>query len=181
MPSGIVAFVAFIIGGVASIRYVLNREPRIDDLAVACNEVGLVFAAVNLVTGMIWARPVWGVFWAWDARLATMLILFLIYAGYLILRHSVDEPNQRAAVCAVVSILGMADIPIVYMSNRLWRTQHPAPVIGGGGGLDSNMWIVLLVSFAALLMLMWCLVRARRRLEQLQREADGLRREIHAL
>ncbi len=181
MPSAVVAFVAFITGGIASIRYVSKRESRFDDLSVACNEVGLLFAVVNLVTGMIWGRPAWGVFWAWDARLTTMLLLVLIYAGYLILRQSVDEPNQRAVVCAVVSIFGMADIPIVYIANRVWRTQHPAPVIGGGGGLDANMWIVLLVTFAALMLLMWCLVRARRRLERLQREADGLRREVHAL
>jgi heme exporter protein C len=181
MPSAIVAFVAFITGGVASIRYVSNHEDRFDDLSVACNEVGLLFAVVNLVTGMIWGRPAWGVFWAWDARLTTMLLLVLIYSGYLILRQSVDEPNQRAVVCAVVSIFGMADIPIVYVANRVWRTQHPGPVIGGGGGLAPSMWLVLLVTFVALLLLMWCLVRARRRLERLQREADGLRREVHAL
>jgi heme exporter protein C len=182
MPSAIVAFVAFITGGIASIRYVSKHEDRFDDLSVACNEVGLLFAVVNLVTGMIWGRPAWGVFWAWDARLTTMLLLVLIYIGYLILRQSVDEPNQRAVVCAVVSIFGMADIPIVYVANRVWRTQHPAPVIGGGGGgLDANMWLVLLVTFVALLLLMWCLVRSRRRLERLQREADGLRREVHAL
>jgi heme exporter protein C len=181
MPSGVVAFVAFIIGGIASIRYVASREARFDDLSVASNEVGLLFAAVNLVTGMIWGKPAWGVYWVWDARLTTMLLLVLIYASYLILRQSVGDPNQRSVVCAVVSIFGMADIPIVYMANRIWRTQHPAPVIGGGGGLDGNMWIVLLVSFTALMLLMWCLVRARRRLERLQREADGLRREVHAL
>jgi heme exporter protein C len=84
-------------------------------------------------------------------------------------------------VCAVVSIFGMADIPIVYMANRVWRTQHPGPVVGGGGGLDSNMWLVLLVSFLAQLLVMWCLVRSRRRLEHLRREADGLRRQVHAL
>jgi heme exporter protein C len=181
MPSAIVAFVAFIIGGIASIRYVAGRDARLDDLSVACNEVGFVFAAVNLVTGMIWARPAWGVYWAWDARLATMLLLLLIYAGYLILRQSISDPNQRAVACAVVSIFGMADIPIVYMANRIWRTQHPAPVLGGGGGLDANMGIVLLVTFVALTLLMACLIHARRRLERLQREAEGLRREVHAL
>jgi heme exporter protein C len=182
MPSAIVAFIAFIAGGIASIRYVSSREARFDDLSVACNEVGLVFAVVNLVTGMIWGKPAWGVYWAWgDARLMTALLLVVIYAGYLVLRQSVSEPNQRAVVCAVVSIFGMADIPIVYMANRVWRTQHPGPVVGGGGGLDSNMWLVLLVSFLAQLLVMWCLVRSRRRLEHLRREADGLRRQVHAL
>ena len=181
LPSAFVAFVAFIIGGINSIRYVAKRESRFDELSVACNEVGLLFAIVNLVTGSMWAKPVWGVYWAWDGRLTTQLLLALIYLAYLILRQSVSEPNQRAVVCAVVSIFGMADIPIVYMANRIWRTQHPGPVIFGGGGLDNNMRVVLYGTFAALLLLMWCLVRARRRLERLEHEAEGLRREVHAL
>jgi heme exporter protein C len=181
LPSAFAAFVAFIIGGIASIRYVASRDPRLDELSVACNEVGLLFAVVNLVTGSLWAKPVWGVWWAWDWRLTTQLLLAIIYFAYLILRQSVSDPNQRAVVCAVVSIFGMADIPIVYMSNRIWRTQHPGPVIFGGGGLDTDMRIVLYGTFAALLLLMWCLIRARRRIERLEHEAEGLRREVHAL
>jgi heme exporter protein C len=132
---------------------------------------------------MIWAKPIWGVWWAWDPRLTTMLLLALIYAGYLILRQSVTEPGQRAVVCAVVSIFGMVDVPIIYMSNRWWRTQHPAPVLFGaeGSGLDANMRIVLYFSLVALLFLMWCLIRFRRRLGAMQREVDGLRQAIHAL
>jgi heme exporter protein C len=111
------------------------------------------------------------------------LMLALIYFGYLILRQSVNDPGQRAAVCAVVSILGMVDIPIVYMANRWWRTQHPGPVMfgGEGSGLDPRMWFVVLFTFVAMLFLMWCLVRFRRRLERFQREVNGLRQTIHAL
>ena len=107
-------------------------------------------------------------------------MLALIYIGYLILRQSTTEPSQRAVVCAVVSILGMVDIPIIYMANRWWRTQHPGPVIAGGG-LDSSMWLVLGATFLSLLALLWILVRARRRLAALQRETEGLRRMVHAL
>ena len=181
VPSAFTAFVAFTIGGVASIRYLSSRESRFDSLSVACNEVGLVFAVVNLITGMMWAKPVWGVYWAWDARLTTMLLLALIYSGYLILRSSIDDANQRAVGCAVVSIFGMVDIPIVYMANRWWRTQHPQPVMfDSEGGLDMNMRIVLYFTFAAMCCLLWLMVRSRRRLEDLRRETDGLRREVYA-
>ncbi|MCB9385733.1 MAG: cytochrome c biogenesis protein CcsA [Bryobacterales bacterium] len=181
VPSAFVAFTAFTIGGVASIRFLARRESRFDDLSVAANEVGLLFAIVNLVTGSLWAKPIWGVWWAWDARLTTMLLLALIYVAYLILRQSVVEPTQRAVVCAVVSIFGMVDIPIVYMANQWWRTQHPAPVLSGEGSLDPRMRFVLYFSFAALLFVFWCLVRMRRRIEHIRREMDALRREVHAL
>ncbi len=183
LPSAFTAFIAFYIGGIASIRYLIGRDNRFDDLSVAANEAGFVFAIVNLLTGMMWAKPVWGVYWAWDPRLTTTLLLALIYAGYLILRQSVVEPGQRAVVCAVTSIFGMVDIPIIYMSNRWWRTQHPAPVLfgGEGSGLATDMRIVLYFTFASLLFLLWCLVRYRRRLEAMRREVDGLRQTIHAL
>jgi len=180
VASAFVAFLAFIIGGVASIRYLASRENKFDDLSVAANEVGLLFAVVNLSMGCLWAKPIWGVYWAWDARLTTMLLLALIYAAYLILRQSVVEATQRAVVCAVVSIFGMVDIPIVYMANQWWRTQHPAPVLSGEGSLDPRMRFVLYFTVFAMAMVLWCLVRLRRRLEGLKRESEALRRAIHA-
>ena len=184
VSSAFTAFLAFVIGGVASILYLVKRDHRYDDLSVACNESGLVFAVVNLITGSLWAKPVWLVWWAWDVRLTTMLLLALIYAGYLILRQSISEPSQRAVACAVVSIFGVVDIPIVYMANRWWRMQqHPEPVIlgGEGSGLHPDMRTTLIVATAAMFVLLWCLVRARRRLEQTRREAEALRREVYAL
>ena len=181
VSSAAIAFAGFILGGCAAIGYLSNRIGSRDDLSVACNEVGLLFACVNLITGSLWAKPIWGVYWAWDARLTAMLLLALIYAAYLILRQSITEPGQRAVVCAVVSIFGMVDVPIVYMANRWWRTQHPAPVIGGGGSLDPRMAFVLFFTMFSLAMLFWCLVRKRRRLELLRRNIDGLRREVQAL
>jgi heme exporter protein C len=183
LPSAFTGFVAFYVGGVASVLYLLKREDRYDDLSASANEVGLVFTVVNLVTGILWAKPIWGVYWAWDGRMTTQLLLALIYAGYLILRQSVNDPGQRAVVCAVVSIFGMVDIPIVYMANRWWRTQHPSPVLlgGQGSGLDPSMRIVLYFTFAAMLFLLAYLVKTRRRLEQTRREVEGLRRSVHAL
>ncbi len=181
VPSAFVAFIAFTIGGIASIQYLATRNNDYDDLSVSCNEVGFMFAVVNLTTGSLWAKPIWGVYWAWDARLTTMLLLALIYAAYLILRQSVEEPTQRAVVCAVTSIFGMVDIPIVYMANQWWRTQHPAPVLSGEGSIDLRMRFVLYFSTVALLFVFWVLVRMRRRIEHLRREADALRREVHAI
>lgn len=181
VPSAFVAFFGFIVGGIASIRFLATRRNEYDDLSVSANEVGFVFAVVNLTTGCLWAKPIWGVYWAWDARLTTMLLLAVIYAAYLILRQSVEEPTQRAVVCAVTSIFGMVDIPIVYMANQWWRTQHPAPVLSGEGSIDPRMRFVLYFSTFALLFVFWALVRMRRRIEHLRREADALRREVHAI
>ena len=182
VPSALTAFVAFFIGGYASIQYLIKRESRYDDLSVASEESKHVFAIVNLVTGSLWAKPVWGVSWAWDARLTTMLLLALIYAGYLILRQSISDPSQRAVSCAVVSIFGIVDIPIVSLANRWWRTQHPQPVMfDSEGSLDTDMRIVLYFSFAAMCVLLWVMVRTRRRLERMRHEVEGLRREVHAL
>ncbi len=180
VSSAAVAFVGFFLGGFAAIGYLMNRAGGRDDLSVACNEVGLLFACVNLITGCLWAKPIWGVYWAWDARLTAMLLLALIYAAYLILRESISEPSQRAVVCAVVSIFGMVDVPIVYMANRWWRTQHPAPVLGGGGSLDPRMTFVLFFTMFSLGLLYWCLVRQRRRLEALRKKTDALRREVQS-
>lgn len=181
VPSAAMAGVGFTIGGVASIQYLASRKHSFDELSVACNEVGLVFAVVNLVTGSLWAKPIWGVYWAWDARLTSMLLLALIYVAYLILRQSISEPTQRAVVCAVVSIFGMVDMPIVYMANQWWRTQHPQPVLSGEGSIDPSMQFVFYFSCVAMLGLFWCLVRVRRRIEEMRREADALRRAIHAV
>lgn len=183
LPSAFTAFICFYVGGVASIRYLRSKNNKFDDLAVAANEVGLLFTCVFLGTGMLWAKPIWGNYWAWDARLTTSLLLAIIYVAYFLLRSSVDEPSQRAAISAVVTIFGMVDIPIIYMANRIWRTQHPQPVIFGGdqSGLASQMWMVLLFTFFTFLVLAWCYIRYRRRLEAMNREVEALRRTVHAL
>ncbi|MGH9585285.1 MAG: cytochrome c biogenesis protein CcsA [Bryobacteraceae bacterium] len=125
-------------------------------------------------------RPVWGIWWTWDARLTFQALLILIYVGYLLIRRGIDEPTQRAVLCAALSIFGMVDMPFVYMANRLFRTQHPAPVIFGGkdSGLDPRMLFVLLFSMVAFSLLLVCLVRLRQRLEELRRVAQGVRMHL---
>ncbi len=183
LPSWGVAAVAIFVSLGASIRYLATRDFRYDEVAVSSIEIGWVFDSVNLLTGPFWAKPVWGIWWTWDARLTSAFVLWLMMAGYLILRRAIDEPGTRATLSAVLTVFQSVGVVIVYMANRWWRTQHPQPVIAGGegSGLDSNMWLTLLACLAALLVLYACLLRLRRRLERLRREAEGLRRTVHNL
>lgn len=172
-----IAFLGFIISGVASIAYLASKNLKWDRWAVSAAEIGVVYCSVVLVTGPIWAKPVWGIWWTWDARLTSTFVLWLIYVSYLVLRGFLEEPARRATISAALSILGLVDVPIVYMSIWWWRTQHPAPVIGGGG-LDREMWLGLLQTLGALLLLFGFLLYQRLQLEQVRQEVEALRREV---
>lgn len=180
VPSAWVGFLAFVISGIASIGWLATKKYRWDRWAVSAAEVGVLYTTVVLVTGPIWARPVWGIWWTWDARLTSTFILWLIYVSYLILRGFLDEPGRRASVSAVFSILGLIDVPIVYMSIRWWRTQHPQPVVAGGegSGLAPEMWSALLQALFALLALFAFLMHQRVQLEKARQEVEALRREV---
>ena len=171
------AFVAFFIVFIAGIRYLLDRRPQHDWLGVSAAEVGFVFNTVVLVTGPIWAKPVWGIWWTWDARLTSTFVLWLLFLSYLVLRTLVEDAERRAVVSAVYGIFAFLDVPLVYMSIRWWRTQHPQPVIAGGSGsgLDPAMRAVLFFCWAALLALMALLIRHRYALEALRYKIAELR------
>jgi heme exporter protein C len=124
VPAAWMAFLAFFIVFVFSIWYLWQRREEHDLLAASAAEVGLVFTGLTLVLGMIWGRPTWGVWWTWDARLTSTLVLFLIFLGYMALRALVDDPERRAMWSAVVGTVGAINVPIVYMSVRWWRTLH---------------------------------------------------------
>jgi len=146
VPSFAVAFVFFAINLVGSIGFLVfrrdfpGRAQIADAFALAGAEVGVVFCTVGLTTGPLWARRAWGIWWTWDARLTTTLVLWLIYVSYLLLRRFAAG-SQMQTLAAVLAIFGALDVPIVYMANRWWRTQHPAPVFGGaaGSGMDPSM------------------------------------------
>ena len=180
LPSAAVAFLAFAVSALASVAYLVSRKLKWDRWAVSAAEIGVVFCSVVLVTGPIWAKPVWGIWWTWDARLTATFVLWLIYVSYLVLRGFLDEPTRRATISAVFSILGFLDVPLVYMANRWWRTQHPQPVIAGGSdsGLDPEMWLGLLQALGALLLLFVFLMNQRLQLEQARQEVEALRREV---
>jgi heme exporter protein C len=149
VPSIFTGFSGFFVALVASSMYLATGNLKYDAFAAAVTEVALAFATIVLATGMIWGRFAWGIWWTWDARLTTTLVLWLIYVSYLLLRRFAAGP-QVQTLAAVLGIFGALDVPIVYMSNRWWRTQHPAPVFGGGDGsgmdksmLDPFLWNML--------------------------------------
>jgi len=178
LPSAFISFLAFFVVFVASVGYLITRRLTWDWAAVSAAEIGTIFCAAVLITGPLWAKPVWGIWWTWDARLTTTLILFLLYVGYLMLRLYVPDSQRRARLAAVVGIIGFVDVPIVYMANRWWRTQHPEPVIAGGegSGLDPRMWLGVLWAFAGLLSFAALLFLQRYRLESLRAELLELER-----
>lgn len=182
VPAAAVAFTASFVGGIAAILYLVNRDSKYDDLSLAANESVVVFQAVNIIMGIMWARPIWGIYWTWDARLTSSFLQLCIYAAYLVLRKAAPMEG-RATICAVISILGMADVPLIYMSNRLFRTQHPSPVIGGGegSGLAPEMTATLMTGMAAMFLLWWCMLRVRRRVARLDRAVEDLTRRTHEL
>jgi heme exporter protein C len=144
----------------------------LDVLAVTTAEVGVVFCTIVLVTGPIWARPVWGIWWApGDIRLTSTLVLWLIYVSYLVLRRFSDSA-QTQKLAAVLAIFGALDVPLVYFSIWFFRTQHPQPVIGGGGSIDPRMLHVLLISWMAFLCFAFLVCWSRYRLEKLRRAVE---------
>ncbi|MEX2263618.1 MAG: cytochrome c biogenesis protein CcsA [Bryobacteraceae bacterium] len=173
------AFTAF----VASIVYLARRDLRADALAVAVTEAGLAFGAINLITGMIWARIIWGIWWTWDARLTSMLVVWLMYAGYLMLRRAIEEPVERARNAAVLNVFIFPGVYITWKSIEWWRTQHPSPVLSvrDGGGMAPGMEAAMWWNFLALLLVAVVLVAIRLRQESRQREIDGIRRAAHAV
>ena len=171
VPSAWTAFLLFSVNLVASVIYLIRRNPRADSVAVVTAEVGVVFCTVVLVTGPIWARPVWGIWWTWDMRLTSTLVLWLIYVSYLILRRF-SAGAQTPVLAATLAIFGALDVPLVYFSIWFFRTQHPQPVIGKGGSIDPRMWQVLLINWLAFSCLAFLLCWSRYRLERLRREVE---------
>jgi len=181
VPLAITAFGCATVAFVSSILFLVKKNFKYDAIAVSVTEVGLAFLAGNLITGSIWARIIWGVWWVWDVRLTSALVCWILYASYLMIRHAVEEPTQRARLAAVVSIFAFIDVPIVYFSIRLFRTQHPGPVFFSSSGSFPPDWsLILLFNLIALYMLGAVFSMIRLNQEDAQREIDSLRREAHA-
>ena len=149
VASAWIAFFGFFVTFICSIALFITNRYIFDDIASASAEIGLVFCTIVLVTGPIWAKPIWGTWWTWDPRLTTTLILWFIYIGYMMLRNFVDEEDKRAKFSAALGIIGFIDVPIVFLSIRWWRTIHPNVLQKGGGGLAPEMITTLLISVVA--------------------------------
>ena len=176
------AFTFYGVAVVASIAFLVTKNFKWDSMAVSAVEVGTMFTLVNLATGSIWGRVEWGIWWAWDARMTSQLMCFLLYLGYLLMRPAIAEPQQRGVMSAVLAIFAAADIPIVFMAIRLHnvRTQHPGPVLETGT-LAKVYWPPFFGDYGAFLLLASAMMLVRLHQESNRREIDSLRRELHAL
>jgi heme exporter protein C len=182
VPAAITSFTGFFVAMFAGVGYLASKDLRLDAVAAAITEVSLAFATITLITGSIWGRIIWGLWWTWDPRLTSYFVCWLMYVGYLMLRHAIDEPNARARMSAVLSIFACIDIVIVWKSIEWFRTQHPGPVLSirSGGGMAPGMEAPIYWNLLALLMLSASLILIRMRQEAMQREIDSLRRYAQA-
>lgn len=167
VSSAIAAFGCFAVVLLGGVRYLWTESAAADRLARAAALAGVIFTTVTLVMGMLWAKPTWGAFWAWDARLTSTLVLWIIYAGYLLVRRLAEPGRQAARLAAVIGIFGFIDVPIVYFSVTWWATQHPGPVIVTDA-LPPEMLAAFLFTMACTLVLAGVMVAIRYRIESLQ-------------
>lgn len=181
VPAAFTSFLCFLVSLVAGIAYLKTKRLEWDSLGVSATEVGLAFGAANLLSGMIWARIIWGIWWTWDWRLTSMLICWLLYAGYLVLRRAIEEPTERARLSSVMSILSFSVVPFVFFSIKWFRTQHPQPVLYGQGKMETGYRTMLYGNWVPLLLFAVVLVAVRMMQERRQLELDALRRGAHTL
>jgi heme exporter protein C len=174
VPVAWISFLAFFVTFIASIGYLSKRREKWDAVACASAEIGVVFTTLVLITGPIWAKPVWGIWWTWDARLTTSLVLWLIYVAYLLVRSFAAEPAKSARYGAVIGIIGFIDVPLVFLTVNLWRTQHPTTIVFEGG-LTPPMLATLLVCIAAFTVLYVIMVIQRVGIRSMDIEIRRLR------
>ena len=167
VPSAFLAYLAFFITFIASIFYLYRKDSKWDTVAHCAVETGVIFCTIVLITGPIWAKPTWNVWWTWDPRLTTTLILWFTYIAYLMLRRSVKE-NQRANLSAVFGIIGFINVPITFFSIRLWRTIHPVVITSRGLNMSWPMKLSLIITVIAFCFLFVYLLISRIRLERLK-------------
>lgn len=184
VPAALTMYVAILLVFVASLLYLQTRNARWDEVAAAAGEVGLLFGTIVMVTGPMWARPIWGAWWTWDARLTSFFLLWLIFVAYVMLRSYGGAPEQVARFCAVLGILAFIGMPITHYSVQWFRTIHPEPVIMTEGGLGGGLTEApgMLPSFAigmvAAVLLFASLFALRLRLERQERRVQEMRRRL---
>ncbi len=171
VPSALASYLGVGVACLASVALLWRRDMRWDAIARAGAMTGVLFTGLTLATGMIWGKPIWGVWWTWDARLTSTLILFLLYSAYLLARQLADETDEQAArFAAVFAIVAFVDIPIINLSVRWWRTLHPQPIVFdpfGEQALPGSMMLVLAIGILAVgALALWLIV--------LRAEAEGL-------
>jgi heme exporter protein C len=186
VAAGWVGMLGFLVAAVVGIIYLRTARQKWDIVGLAAVEIGMVFALINVVTGSIWARPIWNTWWTWDPRLTTATIMLLIYAAYLMLRSGIDEPNRRARFGAIYAIIGFLSVPLTFFSARLFRTIHPVVIganqPGGEGAFDmtADMRVVFFFSLFVFTVLFIDLMWHRIRLGQLSDKVEQLKLKVMA-
>jgi heme exporter protein C len=175
VPAAITSFLAFFVTFIASITYLATRRLFWDQLAMSSVEIGVLLCTAVIVSGPLWARPVWGQWWPWDPRLTTTLILWLLYIAYLLLRSYTENREQQARFCAVLGIVAFLDVPIVYYAVRWWRGIHPVVFGSGGGGIAPKMSHAFQASLFTFFLLYALLLVLRTRLAVMEDETEELR------
>ena len=178
VPSAWVSMVAIVGVAVASVLYLITKREAWDRVAVSMAEVGVMFGAVMLISGMVWAKPVWEVWWTGEAKLTTALILFFIYVAYLMFRAYFPAGDQRMRLSAIIAIIGAIDTPIIYYASNLWQEAHP-PLVVGPVAEEENLvaaqiGLTLLVSVIAFTFLFFSLLTARLGLAKMESEYEAL-------
>ncbi|HOU42988.1 MAG TPA: cytochrome c biogenesis protein CcsA [Anaerolineaceae bacterium] len=155
VAAGWTGMLGFLVSAVAGVLYLVKKDPRWDRIGFAGVEIGMVFMLICIITGSIWARPIWNTWWTWDPRLTTATIMELIYAAYLLLRQGVEEPDRRARFGAVYAIIGFISVPLTFLSIRIFRTIHPVvigsndPGAAGAFDMTPRMMQVFMFSLVA--------------------------------
>ncbi len=149
VPVGWLAMLSFLVVFISSILYLTKRESKWDILAYSSASIGIVFTSLTLIIGSIWARPIWELWWTWEPRLTTTLVLWFIYLAYHMVRSFATDESRGARLAAVVGIVGFVDIPIIALSTTLWKGLHPPLIIFQEGGIAPSMLLTILVSVAA--------------------------------
>lgn len=175
VSSAWIGFFAFFITFIMSILYLITKKIIYDDIASASAEIGLIFCTIVIVTGPLWARPTWGVYWTWDPRLTSTLILWFIYVGYVMLRQFMEESQKRAQFSAALGIIGFINVPIVFLSIQWWEnTIHPNVVQKGGGGMHPDMFLAMQVCLFVFTIIYISLLIRRLRIIFLERQVKLL-------
>lgn len=165
---------------VASIGYLVKRHPRWDIVAAASAEIGTVLTTMILVSGILWGRAAWGVWWTWDPRLTSTLILWVLFVAYLLLRDWTDNPERRAVYSAVLAIVAFFDVPIDYMAVRWWHSIHPVVITSQGINMAPRMIVAMFVSMGAFLYLYAVWMTIRTRLLEAERGLDQVKNQIRS-
>ncbi len=184
VATGWVGMLSFLFAAVAGVLYLVKKNKQWDYIGIAAVEIGIIFIFITIVTGSIWARPIWNTWWTWDPRLTTATIMELIYIAYLMLRQGIEDPERRARFGAVYAIVGFLSVPLTFFSIRIFRTIHPVVIAGsdptavGSFDMTSSMFNTLMVSIAVFSILFVDLVWHRIRLGKLANQVEELKYRI---